>query len=74
MTQRKTSNQPTLSDQIRTAIKDSGLTRYAIGKRSGVDASVIQRFMLETRSPRLDTIDKIAAALNLRLCKDPHVE
>ena len=57
----------TLSYQIREVIEARGLTAYALGKESGVDATVVGRFMSGERDLRLATADKIAAALGLRL-------
>jgi hypothetical protein len=54
------------------AIKASGLTHYALGKASGISASVLDRFMLPEEDPRhrginLATAAKIAEALRLEL-------
>ena len=67
MSKRKPANPPTISDQLRDAITASGLTHYAIGKAAGVDPGVISRFMVCDRTLRLETVDRIAAALGLRL-------
>jgi DNA-binding phage protein len=60
----------TISGQLRLAIRHSGETWTAISEASGVDSGIISRFMSGDRRPTLDTVDKLAAALGLRLCHD----
>lgn len=56
-----------LSRQLRAAILDRGLTAYALGRDAGVDAGVIQRFLNEERDIRMETADRLAEVLGLRL-------
>jgi len=56
-----------LSDQLREVIGSRGLTAYGLGKKAGVDPGVIQRFLNRERDVRLETVDRLAAALGLRL-------
>jgi DNA-binding phage protein len=67
MGKRKTTGPPTLTDQLKQAIAASGRTHSDIGKQAGVSPGVILRFMADQRSPTLKTVDRIAAALGLRL-------
>jgi transcriptional regulator with XRE-family HTH domain len=60
----------TISDQLRAIIVDSGKTAYAVGKLADVDPGVVQRFLTGERDLRVATLDKLAAALGLRLCQD----
>ncbi len=60
-------NPQTISDQLKSAIKASGLTIYVIAKASGVDPGMISRFMQGERTLRLTTVDRIAATLGLSL-------
>lgn len=60
-------NKHTLSRSLRDVIESRGLTAYALGQDSGVDATVIGRFLSGERDLRLGTADRIAAALGLRL-------
>jgi transcriptional regulator with XRE-family HTH domain len=53
--------------QLRDIIASRDLTAYAVGKRAGVDPGVVQRFLTNERDIRLETADRIAAALGLRL-------
>jgi DNA-binding phage protein len=57
---------------LRSAIKASGLTHYALAKEAGVQASQIDRFMMPADDPRhrdmrLSTAAKVAAVLGLDL-------
>ena len=56
-----------LEGAIRDRIRGLNLTPYRVGKMTGVDASVIQRFMADERSLTLDTAEKLAKALDLVL-------
>lgn len=55
----------TISGQLRMAIRDSGKTLLALSEASSVDVGVISRLMTGKRSPTLDTVDKLAKALDL---------
>lgn len=59
----------TVSETLRKAIMESGLTHYRIGKQTGIAPPVLDRFVSGERSLRLDTVDKIAEALRLELTK-----
>lgn len=57
---------------IRDAIKTSGETRYAIAKRAGVSQSQLSRLIHGKRGMlRLDTIERLADALGLRITIEP---
>jgi transcriptional regulator with XRE-family HTH domain len=58
-----------LTDVLKTAIKDSGLTRYEIAKRTGVPPTSLMRFLRGDTSLRLDKADAIANCLGLELVK-----
>ena len=55
------------SDQIRRAIDQSGMTRYAICKAIGLSESSMSQFMAGTRGLSFDTLDKLAALLKLHV-------
>ena len=55
------------SDQLRQAVDQSGLSRYEICKRAGLDQSVMHRFMHGTSGLSVATIDAICETLGLRL-------
>ncbi len=56
-----------LSDQIRQAVDDCGLSRYAISKATGIDQSTLSRFMSGERGLPMGTLDVLAAYLNLNI-------
>ena len=56
-----------LSSQLLDIIESRNLSAYALGKLAGVDPGVIQRFITGARDIRLETADRIGAALGLRL-------
>jgi transcriptional regulator with XRE-family HTH domain len=72
MAKRPTFDLTTISGQLKTAIVTSGLTYYAIGNAAGVDPGIISRFLAGNRDLRLETVDRLAQALNLRLCGGAH--
>jgi hypothetical protein len=55
------------SDQLRRAILDSGLTRYAIGRETGVAESVLSRFVRGERGLSTGSIDPLMAFLGLEI-------
>lgn len=57
----------TMTDQLKQAVADSGQTLYRVAKDSGVDYSVLIRFMAGERSIGLETAGKLAAYLGLEL-------
>ncbi|MGA2064818.1 MAG: helix-turn-helix transcriptional regulator [Thermoguttaceae bacterium] len=63
--------QTTLTDVLRAAIQQSGLTYYRIDKATGIDESNLRRFARGEMSIRLDKADRLAAYLGLRLVPDP---
>ncbi len=61
---------PTITGQIRDVIGSRGLTHAELGQLAGVDPTVISRFASGERDVRGETLDKIAAALYLRVVED----
>jgi DNA-binding phage protein len=60
---------PSIADQLRQAIRQSGLTHYRIAKDAGIVPDQIDRFVSGARDLRLESAAKIARALNLELQK-----
>jgi plasmid maintenance system antidote protein VapI len=58
-----------IDEQLRAAIRDSGLTHYRIGKDAGVAPHIIDRFVSGERDLRLATAAKIGKVLGLGLTK-----
>jgi transcriptional regulator with XRE-family HTH domain len=67
----KSKPQPTLTNVLRAAMEQSGLTVYRIGKATGIDAANLRRFARGDMSIRLDKADRLAAYLGLQLAPDP---
>lgn len=55
-----------LSDQVRQAIRTSGLTPYRIAKETGVSEPTLSRF-LNGGTIRLALVDRIAELLGMRI-------
>jgi transcriptional regulator with XRE-family HTH domain len=58
-----------LTDALKSAMEQSGLTRYEIAKRTGVPPTSLMRFLRGDTSLRLDKADAIANCLGLELVK-----
>ena len=56
-----------LAKSLRKAIFESGMTHYSLGKVSGVDTAVIDRFVSGERDIRLETAGRIAESLGYSL-------
>ena len=58
-------NRATLSDQIRQAVEQSGLTRYRISKETGLDEGSLSKFVAGKVGLSLANLDKLADVLGL---------
>ena len=56
-----------IEEQLRRAIVESPMTRYAISKSSGVSQSVLSNFVNRNRSVTMETAAKLADVLGLEL-------
>ena len=56
-----------LSDAVRKAIDDSGQSRYAIAKATGIDESALAKFYNGHRGITTDTLDRLGEYLGLRI-------
>ena len=56
-----------MTDQIRQAIDDSGLTRYRIALEAGVDESALAKFYNGHRGLSMENFDRIFEYLGLRI-------
>ena len=59
----------TVSDVLRDAIEQSGLTHYRLAKLVGTTPPVVTRFVTGERDLRLGTAAKLAEVLGLELVK-----
>lgn len=57
----------TLSDALRQAVRESGLTPYAVAKAAAVPPPTLYRWLSGERDLTLATADKIAVAVRLRV-------
>jgi len=57
----------TLTDQLRQAIDDSGLTRYEIAKQTGIDESALAKFYNGHRGLSMDALNALGEFLQLRI-------
>ena len=63
-------NPKKLSDQIRQAVVDSKVSRYQIWKDTGIDQSVLGKFVAGKRGISMETLDVLAEYLGLRVVMD----
>jgi transcriptional regulator with XRE-family HTH domain len=56
-----------LADRIRAAMVASGLTRYALSQKTGIDQGVLGRFASGKRDLTLATASRLVPALGLEL-------
>ncbi len=56
-----------LTEQLRRAIAESGLSRYRIAKETGISESTLSQFHRGHRGLSMHAIDAIGALLDLRI-------
>ena len=56
-----------ISQQLRHIVKVCGKTRYQISKETGIDESLLSRFVNGKCNISLNVIDKLAENLNLEI-------
>ncbi len=56
-----------LTDQLRQAIDDSGLTRYRIAKEAGISESALAQFYDGHRGLSLEAINALGKCLQLKI-------
>lgn len=58
----------TFREQLRQAIRESGVSRYALSKRTGVSQSVLSRFLSDPAvGLSMSAVDRLCEALNLEV-------
>jgi plasmid maintenance system antidote protein VapI len=62
---------PTVTEQLKEAIRNSGQSLNQLSKASGVGSDRLSRFMTGKRGLTGEAIDKLCSALGLRLTADP---
>jgi hypothetical protein len=58
-----------VSETLRQAVRESGLTLYRVAKDSGVSYATLHRFMARGRALSLDGVDKLCKYLGLKLTR-----
>ena len=56
-----------LTDQLRQAIDNSGLTRYQIAKATGIDESALAKFYNGHRGLSMDALNALGGFLQLKI-------
>lgn len=56
-----------LTDQLRKAIDDSGLTRYRISKETGISEATLSKFYLGQRGLSMEALNALGECLQLTL-------
>ena len=59
----------TVTEQLRQAIDESGRSRYALAKETGIHVATLHRFYYGEGNLSADGIDKLADALGLELTR-----
>ncbi len=59
-----------VSDQLRQAIDDSGLTRYRIAMETDIDESTLAKFYNGHRGLSMKALDRLGKFLDLRIVMD----
>ena len=63
-------NKLAISDVVREAVRQGGLSMYRIAKESGVSFSTIQRFVTDKRPLSMANLDGLARYMKLELRKE----
>ena len=56
-----------LTDQLRKAIDDSGLSRYRIAKETGVSEATLSKFYLGQRGLSMEALNALGGCLELEI-------
>lgn len=56
-----------LTDQLRQAIDDCGLTRYQIAKETGIDESALAKFYNGHRGLSMEALNALGECLQLKI-------
>ncbi len=56
-----------ISDQVRAAINNCGLSRYAVSKITGVSEGMLSRFVAGQTDMTLRTLDRLASTIGVRV-------
>jgi len=65
-----TKSKTNLIDQIRQAVRESGLTKRGLATLAGIDETAVSRFHSGERGLSMESLDALADVLNLRIVAD----
>lgn len=57
----------TTGERIQKARKSAGLSQKELGEKLGVSASMIGQYENDLRIPKIETLEKLATALNVKI-------
>jgi len=57
----------TFTERLRRAIRESGMTRYAISVKTGIAQSTLCKFLKRERGMSLDSVDRLMECLRLEI-------
>lgn len=60
----------TISEQLRQAIRESGMSDSAVARAADLDKATMSRFLSGERGLRLESVDVLCVLLGLRLVPD----
>lgn len=63
----KSERRELVSDQLRRAIRDCGVSRYMLARESGVSQAALSLFMNGHRGLSMTALDALGECLNLRV-------
>jgi transcriptional regulator with XRE-family HTH domain len=66
----KQKQRKSFTDELRSAVEASGLTRYAISRTTGIDQGSLCKFMQGERGLGLDSVDQLADLLGLHVASE----
>ncbi len=58
-----------LSDELRRAVDECGVSRYAISKQTGISQSTLSRFVNRERGLPMSALDTLADFLDVHLAR-----
>ena len=67
MARKRRARKPSVSDQLRDAIRALGKSLYRIGAETGLDDGLLSRFMRGERTITSRNVDRLCAYLGLEL-------
>lgn len=67
MAKKKSKTAVTITDTVKVAIRDCGISRYELAKRSGVTEAALCRFMGGVTGMQLSTLERLAPFIGAKI-------